>query len=58
MRLPALIAALSLLAGSCAVAPDASPGSPQRAALTLAAWNMEHLAEADGIWSVLQRSLV
>jgi len=47
MRLPALTAALSLLAGSCAVAPDASHGPPQRAALTLAAWNMEHLAEAD-----------
>lgn len=48
MKLPALIAALSLLTGSCAVAPDASHGSPQRATLTLAAWNMEHLAEADG----------
>ena len=45
-----LAAALGLLAASCTVAPDIAPPPGSRGAegLTIASWNMEHLAGANG----------
>jgi len=48
MNTTALIAGLALFAGACTgtLAPGDQPSSPP--AIKLAAWNVEHLAEADG----------
>lgn len=47
MKTPALLSAIALFAGACtgSVNPSSTSVSP---AIRLAAWNVEHLAEADG----------
>lgn len=48
MKTPALIVALALFASSCTGTPSPGAGLTPGPAITLAAWNMEHLAEQDG----------
>lgn len=48
MRTPALFAALALFTGACTGALNPGDGPSSGPALKLAAWNIEHLAEADG----------
>lgn len=48
MKTPVLIVALALFATSCTGHPGSGPGTTPGPAITLAAWNMEHLAEQDG----------
>tara|TARA_R110002124_G_scaffold243235_1_gene408291 strand:+ start:182 stop:1078 length:897 start_codon:yes stop_codon:yes gene_type:complete len=48
MRTPALIVAFTLFAGACSGTLNPSSGSSSGQTLKLAAWNIEHLAEADG----------
>jgi len=48
MKPSVLLAALALFASSCAGIPDRHVGPAPDSTITLAAWNMEHLAEADG----------
>lgn len=43
-----LAALAAMILGSCAVAPIVPPAPTVAATLTIASWNMEHLAEADG----------
>lgn len=48
MKTHALIVALALFASSCTGSPGPGAGLTPGPAITLAAWNMEHLAEQDG----------
>ena len=48
MKSPALLAALCLLTGSCTGLPDRDAGASPASTITLASWNMEHLAERNG----------
>jgi endonuclease/exonuclease/phosphatase family metal-dependent hydrolase len=48
MKAPALIAALVLLVGACTTTPDGGAAPPAGRTIKIAAWNMEHLAEANG----------
>lgn len=48
MKAPALIAAVALLISACTGAPGSGSNTPTAQTIKLAAWNMEHLAEADG----------
>ena len=48
MKYPALIAALCLLTGSCTGIPDRAANASPTPTITLASWNMEHLAERNG----------
>jgi endonuclease/exonuclease/phosphatase family metal-dependent hydrolase len=48
MRTTELLAALALLAGGCSGAPGPGMGGSPAPTLRLAAWNIEHLAEANG----------
>lgn len=48
MKTVSLIAALALFAGACTGTLSPGDGSSSEPALKLAAWNVEHLAEADG----------
>lgn len=45
MKSHALIATLCLLAGSCTGLPDRTSGASPASTITVASWNMEHLAE-------------
>ena len=45
MKHPALLVALCLLTGSCSGIPDRDAGAAHASTITLASWNMEHLAE-------------
>jgi endonuclease/exonuclease/phosphatase family metal-dependent hydrolase len=46
MKIPALVAAVALLATACTGVPDAGPAPAS--GITLASWNIEHLAERNG----------
>ena len=48
MKSPALLATLCLLAGSCSGIPDRASDASAASTITLASWNMEHLAERNG----------
>lgn len=48
VKTPALLAALALFVASCTGAPGPNAGPSIGPIIKLAAWNMEHLAEADG----------
>ncbi|HSD16265.1 MAG TPA: endonuclease/exonuclease/phosphatase family protein [Thermomonas sp.] len=48
MKHSALLAALCLLTGSCTGIPDRDAGATPASTITLASWNMEHLAERNG----------
>lgn len=48
MKTPAIVAALTLFAASCTGTPGPGAGLNPGAAITLATWNMEHLAERNG----------
>ena len=48
MKKPALLATLCLLAAACSGLPDRNPATSPPATLTMASWNMEHLAERNG----------
>lgn len=48
MKNPALLATLCLLAGSCTGLPDRDAAAAPASTITLASWNMEHLAERNG----------
>lgn len=48
MKPYALLAALALLCASCTGTPSPTPPTSTAGTITLAAWNMEHLAEANG----------
>ena len=48
MKYPALIAALCLLTGSCSGIPDRAADASTASTITVASWNMEHLAERNG----------
>ena len=48
MKYPALIAALCLLTGSCSGIPDRASDATPAPTITVASWNMEHLAERNG----------
>ena len=48
MKFPALLAAVCLCTGSCTGIPDRDIGSSPASNITLASWNMEHLAERNG----------
>ena len=48
MKHHALLAALCLLTGSCTGIPGRDGAAAPDATITLASWNMEHLAEANG----------
>ena len=48
MKNYALVAALCLLAASCTGVPDRDAVPTPRSSITLASWNMEHLAERNG----------
>ena len=45
MKHPTLLAALCLLTGSCTGIPDRASDASPASTITLASWNMEHLAE-------------
>ena len=45
MKHPALLVALCLLTGSCSGIPDRDADAAHASTITLASWNMEHLAE-------------
>lgn len=48
MKTTALLAGLALFAGACTGTFDRGDGPSSSTAIKLAAWNVEHLAEADG----------
>lgn len=48
MKIPALLAAISLSAAACTGTRDHVIPPPDATSLTLSSWNMEHLAERDG----------
>ncbi len=48
MKTPAIVAALALFAASCTGTPGPGTGPNPGPAITLATWNMEHLAERNG----------
>jgi endonuclease/exonuclease/phosphatase family metal-dependent hydrolase len=48
MKTTALLAALALFAGACTGTPSPGTGPTTGPTIKLAAWNMEHLAEANG----------